>query len=78
MALGGADLFFDQVKVVEQPLAGGRHAALLLGVAHQARPHGNQHLLVRCQPRQAGVARAREGQFVRCSQLLPCCAIGSR
>jgi hypothetical protein len=28
VALGGADLLFDQVEVVEQPLAGGRDAAV--------------------------------------------------
>ena len=70
MALGGADLFFDEVEVVEQPLAGGRHAALQLGVAHQARPHGHQHLFVHRQPRQQAVTRARRGQFVRSGQAL--------
>ena len=69
MALGGADLFFDEVEVVEQPFAGRGHAAIRLGVAREQRADLDQHLLVRRETSQQPIGRAPSDQLVRDRQL---------
>ena len=63
--LGGANLLFDQIEIIEQPFPGRRDAAALRDRLGQLAAHSDQGTLVRCQPRQQPVRRAPRRQLVR-------------
>ncbi|MNV07011.1 hypothetical protein D3C71_974200 [compost metagenome] len=68
MALGQADLLFDQVEVVQQPFVGGGELAVLLHGFDQQRAGLGQQGLVFIQARQQLVLRAEGAQHVRLGQ----------
>ena len=68
MPLGGADLFLDQVEVVEQPLAGRGDPALFGGYRGQLPADTDQRVFVGRQPIQQAVRDASRSQPVRCRQ----------
>ncbi|MNS70210.1 hypothetical protein D3C72_1035510 [compost metagenome] len=68
MALGQADLLFDQVEVVQQPFVGGGELAVLLHGFDQQRAGFAQQGLVFIQARQQLVLRAECAQHVRLGQ----------
>ncbi len=61
---GDADLFFDQVQVIEQPLGGGRDLAAVLDGGGQFVAGGADDFRVFAQARQQLVAAAARAQFV--------------
>ncbi len=63
--LGGTDLLFDEIEIVEQPFPGRRDPAVLRDHRRQQRAHSDQRAFVRCQPRQELVGRAPRSQHVR-------------
>ena len=67
--LRGADLLLDQVEIVEQPFAGGRHAAVGRDRLGQLVEHPVQYFLVGGQPRQQLVRRAPAREDVRASEI---------
>ncbi|MDE1927316.1 MAG: hypothetical protein KGL18_08655 [Burkholderiales bacterium] len=69
MAPGHAHLLLDEVEVVEQPFAGGRDAALLVGAAGELGAGVGQHLLVVAEPAQQPVPRAQRRQLVAGGEL---------
>ena len=65
VALGGPDLLFDEVEIVEQPIASRCDPALLGGRAGQQGTHLDQHTLVRGQSWQELVGSTARRQAVR-------------
>ena len=65
VALGGADLFLDQVKIVEQPVAGRRHAAACRDRLGQLLEYPEENFLVGRQPGQQLVWRRTRREHVR-------------
>ncbi len=63
--LGGANLLFDEIEIVEQPFASRRDAAVRRDRLRQQAAHADQGALVRRQPRQKPVRRAPRRQLVR-------------
>ena len=70
MPLGGADLLFDQVEIVEQPLAGRRDPALLAGHGSQQLADADQLAFVRGQTPEQAVPFVTGSQPVRRRQRL--------
>ena len=68
MPLGGADLFLDQVEVVEQPLAGRGDPALFGGYRGQPPADTDQRVFVGRQAIQQAIRDASRSQPVRCRQ----------
>jgi hypothetical protein len=64
VAPGGADLFFDEIEVIEQPFPGRRDALLRHDRRRQLVAGLDQHALVRRQARQQLVRYARRRQAV--------------
>lgn len=52
MAFGGADLFFDQIKIIQQPLPGGRDPVICGHFGGQQRTNLGQDALILGQPGQ--------------------------
>src|SRR5437868_953381 len=65
MPLGRANLFFDQIEIVEQPFAGGRDPAVRLDCCGQQIAGADQHAFVRRQTREQLIASAIGGQLMR-------------
>ncbi len=70
MPLGGTDLFFDEIEVVEQPFPGRRDPAVRRYRRLQQLAHVDQDDFVLGQPGQQLVRRAPSGQLVRCRERL--------
>jgi hypothetical protein len=65
VSLGGANLFFDQIEVVEQPLAGRRDPAVRRDRRHEQRQTSIRVRFVLGQPRQKLVRRLSWRQLMR-------------
>jgi hypothetical protein len=61
---GHANLFFDQIEVVEQPFPGRHNPALGLDGLGQQVAGSNQDPFILSQPRQKSVRSASQTQFV--------------
>ena len=68
MSLGRANLFFDQIEVVEQPFPGRRNPAVRLDRRRQQIAGSDQDAFVLRQPRQQLVRSASRTQRVRFRQ----------
>ena len=68
MSLSRADLFFDQIEVVEQPFPGRRNPAVCLDGLGQQVADSKQDTFIFSQPRQKLVPRASRAQLVRTRQ----------
>ncbi|KAF5056934.1 hypothetical protein DSECCO2_362060 [anaerobic digester metagenome] len=64
----GADLFFDDIEVVEQPFSGRSYAPVLLDVLGQQAVHPPQYPFVLGQARQEAIARTPVGKLVHACQ----------
>ena len=63
--LGGADLLFDEIEIIEQPFPGRHHPAALRGRRRQQFAHVDQGAFVLCQPSQEPVRCLPGNQPVR-------------
>ncbi len=64
VTLGGADLLFDQVKVIEKPFPGGRNLAVGGDRLRHQSVHADQDRLIFGEPSQQLVGEPFDGQFV--------------
>jgi len=70
VSLGRANLFFDQIEVVEQPFRGRRNPAVRLDRLRQQIAGSNQDAFILSQPAQKPVRSASHIQPVRARQNL--------
>ncbi len=68
--LGGPDLLFDEIEIVEQPFTGRHDPAALGGRRRQQLAHVNQGAFVVCQPSQEQVRCLAGNQLVRSREYL--------
>ena len=68
MPLGGSNLFFDQIEIIEQPFRARRNPAVGRDCGGERITDCDQHLFIRGQPRQQLIRRARGRELVRTRQ----------
>ena len=68
MPLGGANLLFDQIKVVEQPFPGRGNPAVCLDRLNQQVADSNEDGFILSQPLQQPALRTPRAQLVRARQ----------
>ena len=68
MAFGSTDLLFDQIKIIQQPLASRCDLTFFCDGQGQQLAYADQNLFVGSQPFQQGIGCAGLGQMVRRSQ----------
>ena len=75
VSLGRANLFFDQIEVVEQPFPGRCNPAVCLDCLCQQVVDFKQETFIFGQPRQKSVPRASSFNWCEPAKALPCCSI---
>ena len=77
VSLGHANLFFDQIEVVEQPFPGRRNPAVRLYRLCQQIADSDQDVFILGQPRSSWSEPVLRTQLVQAASVLPCCSIWS-